>query len=349
MKPYYLLETERAITFIKEKFEKELCKALNLVRVSSPIAVLDGFGLNDDLSGTEQPVSFTIKSQGGQRAQVVHSLAKWKRLRLMQYGVEPGNGIITDMKALRPEEEYTNLHSVFVDQWDWELALSPNERELSKFKEAVLAIYYSMQKTEKELIKDFSKLFTNPATEGWLCNSEPLLPPHIYFIHSQELLERYPTLPPKEREREIAKEYGAVAIIGIGASLTNGEPHDMRAPDYDDWSSINQEGYQGLNGDIIVWHPVLQCPMELSSMGVRVDSTSLIRQLQQRGCLEEKRELFYHSLLLQGALPHSMGGGIGQSRLCMYLLRKKHIGQVQVGLWNNEQRSRMAKEGVEVL
>lgn len=330
-----MLETEIAISFVKERFAEHLCQKLNLVRVSSPIAILDGTGINDELNGIERPVSFPIKALGGQQAQVVHSLAKWKRIRLMDLGLENGKGIVTDMRALRPDEEYTNLHSVYVDQWDWEKCMSNSHRTLNYLKEEVNSIYEAMRITEQEVYNVYPSI-------------EPVLPKNIKFIHSQELLDRYPLLSSKERERAAAIEYGAIFIIGIGSNLSTGEPHDGRAPDYDDWSTFNEDGYYGLNGDIIVWHPVLECALELSSMGVRVNKESMMHQLAVKKCLD-KSDLHFHKMLLNGMLPQSIGGGIGQSRMCMFLLKKKHIGEVQVGIWSEKERSKMNKVGVELL
>lgn len=332
---HQLLETEWAIAFVKERFEKHLCYGLNLLRVSSPIAVLEGKGINDDLNGFERPVSFPVKSLGDNRAQVVHSLAKWKRLRLMQMGMPPGRGIITDMRALRPDEEYTNLHSVYVDQWDWEQRIEENERGLKRLRECVNIIYKALKDTEKEVSSRYPDI-------------PSVLPERIFFIHSEELIKMYPGFNGKEREQEAAREYGAVFIIGIGGELSNGVAHDLRAPDYDDWSSPNEDGYMGLNGDIIVWHPVLNCALELSSMGIRVNPEALVRQLTLRKC-EQRALLPYHSMLIKGMMPESVGGGIGQSRVCMFMLKKRHIGEVQVGIWSDEQRESLALEGVELL
>lgn len=330
-----MLETEVAISFVKERFTEHLCKNLDLIKVSSPIAVLDGTGINDELNGVERPVSFPVKALGGQQAQVVQSLAKWKRIRLMDLGVERGKGIVTDMKALRPDEEYTNLHSVYVDQWDWEKCMSESCRTLDYLKTAVNSIYEAMKCTEQEVYKAYP-------------NIEPVLPKNIKFIHSQELLDEYPLLTPKERERAASIKHGAIFIIGIGNELSMGEPHDGRAPDYDDWSTPNEDGYYGLNGDIIVWHPTLECALELSSMGVRVNRDSLMRQLSLKGC-EEKAGLYFHKMLLSGMLPQSIGGGIGQSRMCMFMLKKRHIGEVQVGIWPQKERVKMREAGVMLL
>lgn len=332
---YQLLETEQAIAFVKERFERDLCAKLNLVRVSSPIAVLEGTGINDDLNGTERPVSFPVKALGENRAQLVHSLAKWKRIRLIQMGMKPGGGIITDMRALRPDEDYTNLHSVYVDQWDWEQVISSDQRCVEKLRETVNTIYQALRNTEKEIELNYKEI-------------KSVLPPEIKFLHSEELLTMYPDTTAKEREAIAAREYGAIFIMGIGGELSNGEAHDGRAPDYDDWSTQNEDGYIGLNGDIIVWHPLLKCPLELSSMGIRVNPEALMKQLNLKGC-PERSNLLYHSMLLNGELPCTIGGGIGQSRVCMFMLKKRHIGEVQVGIWSEEQRNIMALEGVELL
>ncbi|OFY26689.1 MAG: aspartate--ammonia ligase [Bacteroidetes bacterium GWF2_41_61] len=330
-----ILETEKAITFVKYRFTKHLAQQLNLIKVSSPLAVLDGTGINDDLNGTERPVSFPVKALGEQKAQVVHSLAKWKRLRLMQLGIEADRGILTDMRALRPDEDYTNLHSVYVDQWDWEQHIDARERTLARLKSTVKRVYEALRCVEMEVFERYPQIL-------------PVLPSEITFIHSQELLVRYPALSVKEREYIAAKEYGAIFLIGIGNKLSNGEPHDGRAPDYDDWSSPNEEGYFGLNGDIIVWHPTLECALELSSMGVRVDRDTLLSQLSVREC-PERALLPFHKMLLDGRLPQSIGGGIGQSRVCMFMLKKRHIGEVQVGIWSDEMREELELAGVSLL
>ncbi|MFA5712914.1 MAG: aspartate--ammonia ligase [Bacteroidales bacterium] len=330
-----LLEEENKITYVKECFERELCKNLGLVKISSPIALLEGTGINDDLNGIERPVSFSIKALGERKAQIVHSLAKWKRIRLAQLQVAPGEGVVADMRALRPEENDTHIHSVLVDQWDWEQRIERSSRTLSLLKERVRMIYAALKESERQVALRYGDI-------------EPSLPEEITFIHSQELLDLYPNLDAKEREQMGAKKWGALFIIGIGGKLSNGEPHDGRAPDYDDWSTLNQEGYWGLNGDIIVWHPVLNMGIELSSMGVRVDKESLLRQLDIKGC-RERESLYFHKLLLEEALPQSIGGGIGQSRVVMTLLKKRHIGEVQVGIWSAEQRSKLAQEGITLL
>lgn len=315
--------TEVAIQQIKESFQKELAKALNLRRVTAPLFVLSGTGINDDLNGVEHPVSFSIDAIGGQKAEVVHSLAKWKRMKLGAYDIAPGYGLYTDMNAIRTFEDLDNLHSLYVDQWDWEKTIRKEDRNLEYLKETVRKIFAAVKKVEAQIYERFPHI-------------TPWLPEEVTFIHSQELLDKYPNLTPKERENEAAKEYGAVFIIGIGAPLTDGKPHDGRAPDYDDWISPNEEGYQGLNGDLILWNPILESGFELSSMGIRVSPESLRAQLKERGC-QERENFDFHKSLLSGELPLSIGGGIGQSRLCMYLLQKAHIGEVQASIWPSDQ------------
>jgi aspartate--ammonia ligase len=329
------LKTEEAIYFIKEKFSKKLVKNLNLIKVSSPIAVLDGTGINDDLNGIEKPVSFSVKGMNGKTASVVQSLAKWKRLRLKEFNIEAGKGILTDMKALRPDEELSPIHSIYVDQWDWEKRILPEQRGLKYLKTTVESIYEAIKATESELCEILPEL-----------SSE--LPDKIYFIHSEELLKKFPDLNVKQRETEIAKIFGAVFIIGIGAGLSNGLPHDGRAPDYDDWSSLNEDGFNGLNGDIILWNPTLNSAFEISSMGIRVNREAMLRQLEIKGC-QERSNLLFHSLLLNNQLPLSIGGGIGQSRLCMFLLKKLHIGEVQSSIWPDEILFRHAQNEINLL
>lgn len=313
-----LLKTEEAIFFIKESFRRRLASALDLVNVSAPVAVLDGTGINDDLNGIEKPVSFPVKGIA-QNAVIVQSLAKWKRIRLKEFNFPEGKGLLTDMRAIRPCEDLTPIHSVYVDQWDWEKRIHSIQRTARYLKRTVELIYDSLKATENELFFHFPQY-------------EPVLPEKIHFIHAQQLLDLYPDLDSKQRETEIAKAYGAVFIIGIGSELSNGEPHDGRAPDYDDWSTLNEEGYRGLNGDIILWNPVIDKAFEISSMGIRVDEHAMEKQLTSRNCPERKRLLF-HSMLLNKELPLSIGGGIGQSRLCMFFLKKKHIGEVQSSVW----------------
>lgn len=335
MKHPEILKTEEAITFTKEHFAKALAKQLNLVKVSSPLVVLDGTGINDDLNGIERPVSFPIRALKERKAVVVHSLAKWKRLRLKELGVEAGKGILTDMRALRPDEDYTPLHSIYVDQWDWEKHIDHEERTLTYLKNSVTKIYEALKETEKVIQNEYPTI-------------KAILPENITFIHAEELLQQYPTLTAKQRETEIASKYGAVFIMGIGGKLSNGEPHDGRAADYDDWSTLNESGFGGLNGDIILWHPVLQCAFEISSMGIRVDKVALLKQLKEKDC-EERVELLFHSMLLSDSLPQSIGGGIGQSRVCMFMLKRIHIGEVQVSIWPEEIKQSMSSTGVFLL
>lgn len=327
--------TEVAIQHIKDSFQRHLSKALNLRRVTAPLFVLSGTGINDDLNGVERPVSFPIGAMDGRQAEVVHSLAKWKRLKLGAYDIAPGYGLYTDMNAIRTFEDLDNLHSLYVDQWDWEKTIREEDRSLDYLKDTVRRIYGALKAVEAEIYRRFPHI-------------TPWLPDEVTFIHSQELLDRYPELSPKEREDKAAKEYGAVFIIGIGAPLSNGEPHDGRAPDYDDWITPNSDGYYGLNGDLILWNPVLEGGFELSSMGIRVSPESLREQLRQRGC-EEREEYAFHRSLLEGRLPYSIGGGIGQSRLCMYLLQKAHIGEVQASIWPEAQIAACAAAGIRLL
>ncbi|MBA4322022.1 MAG: aspartate--ammonia ligase [Odoribacter sp.] len=316
-----MLRTEEEIIFIKETFEKKLSAQLNLFKISSPIAISDGTGINDDLNGVEKPVSFSIKSDSKTKAVVVQSLAKWKRMKLRDYEIEPGSGILTDMRALRPDEELSPIHSIYVDQWDWEKHILPEQRTLEYLKQTVVSIYEVLKSIEMELFRKFADFL-------------PILPEKISFIHAEELLKLYPDSTMKQRENEIARKHRAVFIIGIGADLSNGHPHDGRAPDYDDWSTINGDGYYGLNGDIIFWNPVINSAFEISSMGIRVDPLALERQLEIMGCTDRKKLLF-HKMLLDNRLPLSIGGGIGQSRVCMLLLKKQHIGEVQAGIWTD--------------
>ncbi len=314
---------EQAITYLKNIFPEILARDLRLRRVTAPLFVLSGTGLNDDLNGVERAVSFPIKDMGDRRAEVVHSLAKWKRTKLAAYKIAPGYGLYTDMNAIRADEELDNIHSLYVDQWDWERTMRPEERTLDYLCATVRSIYAALREVEAEVYELFPHI-------------TPCLPDEITFIHSQDLLTQYPTLSPKERENQIARKHGAVFIIGIGHPLSNGEPHDGRAPDYDDWN---------LNGDIIVWNPVLESALELSSMGIRVDAAALRRQLALAG-EESRAEMDFHRALLEDRLPLSIGGGIGQSRLCMFYLRSAHIGEVQVSLWPEEQIRECAKHGI---
>ena len=293
-------------------------------------------GINDDLSGVERAVSFPIKDLGDAKAEVVHSLAKWKRLTLAEYNIGPGYGIYTDMNAIRADEELGNLHSLYVDQWDWERSITNEQRTVSFLKQIVTRIYSAMRRTEYMVCEMY------PQIESFLSHD-------IQFIHSEELLQMYPGLTSKEREHAITKKYGAVFIIGIGGKLSNGEPHDMRAPDYDDYSTIDPEtGLAGLNGDLLVWDKVLDRSIELSSMGIRVDKEALLRQLELSG-QEQRKELYFHKRLLDGSLPLCIGGGIGQSRLCMLYLQKAHIGEIQASIWPEEMRKECEEWGMALI
>lgn len=329
------LETEQAIKEIKDFFQQNLSTALRLRRVTAPLFVLRGLGLNDDLSGVERPVHFPIKDMGDQVAEVVHSLAKWKRVMLGEYDIQPGYGLYTDMNAIRGDEELDNIHSLYVDQWDWERTMKSEDRNVSYLKSVVRNIYNAIQRTEYLVCERYPQI-------------KPFLPDDIHFIHSEELLQMYPDLSPKEREDAICRAYGAVFIIGIGNNLSNGQPHDLRAPDYDDWSTPNEDGYVGLNGDILFWYPVLGHSLEISSMGIRVDAQALTRQLEIQG-RQERAGLYFHQKLLNGELPLSIGGGVGQSRLCMMLLHKAHIGEIQASIWPEEMRRQCRQHGMPLI
>ena len=327
--------TEKAIKAVKDMFQDNLSAQLALLRVTAPMVVMSGMGLNDDLNGVESPVSFHVKDMGGSQAEIVHSLAKWKRIKLSQMNVPEGRGIYTDMNALRPEEELDNLHSIYVDQWDWEKVIGREQRNLDYLKKTVRRIYEAIKVTENKLYVEFPQI-------------EPMLPEDIFFIHSEQLLQMYPGMNAKERENAVAEEYKAVFVIGIGGVLSNGQPHDGRAADYDDWSSVNDDGFNGLNGDLLLWNPVLKSAFEVSSMGIRVDAEGLKRQLEMRG-ETDKADLLYHRMLLEDRLPLTVGGGIGQSRLCMFLLRKAHIGEIQSGLWPEDMVARCHEAGIELV
>ena len=327
-----LTQTERAIKLVKDFFEMSLASELRLRRVTAPLFVLRGTGINDDLNGIERPVSFKIKDMNEAVAEVVNSLAKWKRMILADYGISMGYGIYTDMNALRPDEELDNIHSIYVDQWDWERAITTEDRNLDFLKSVVSKIYEVIKRTEFVVYENYPHI-------------TPMLPDEIHFIHSEELCDRYPALTPRQRENEIARQYGAVFIIGIGDVLADGILHDGRAPDYDDWTTPTVNGYKGLNWDIILWNPLLERAFEISSMGIRVDREALQRQLEIRGCTE-RRELIFHRRLLNGEFPESIGGGIGQSRMCMYFLRKAHIGEVQASIWPGEMQEHCRRTGI---
>ena len=328
-------QTEQGIKLIKEFFQQNLSTELRLRRVTAPLFVLKGLGINDDLNGIERPVTFPIKDLNDAEAEVVHSLAKWKRLTLAEYEVEPGYGVYTDMNAIRADEELDNLHSLYVDQWDWEAVITQRQRTLAFLEDVVRRIYAAIRRTEYLTCETYPEL-------------KAFLPEEIHFVHSEELLQMYPDMTEKEREDAICKKFGAVFIEGIGGLLSNGEKHDGRAPDYDDWSTKAENGKVGLNGDILIWYPILERSIELSSMGIRVDDVSLVRQLKIEG-KEERSKLFFHRQLLQGRLPLSIGGGIGQSRLCMVLLHKAHIGEIQASIWPDDMRQECEESGMNLI
>lgn len=327
--------TEQGIKLIKDFFQENLSTELRLSRVTAPLFVLKGLGINDDLNGVERPVTFHIKDLAEAEAEVVHSLAKWKRLTLAEYGIEPGYGVYTDMNAIRADEELDNLHSLYVDQWDWEAVITAEQRNVDFLKNVVERIYSAIRRTEYLTCETYPEL-------------KPFLPEKIHFIHSEDLLEMYPDLSPKEREDEICRKYGAVFLIGIGGKLSNGEKHDGRAPDYDDWSTPTHDRRAGLNGDILIWYPLLGRSFELSSMGIRVDKEALLRQLALEG-KEDRTQLYFHRQLLDGKLPLSIGGGIGQSRLCMLLLHKAHIGEIQASIWPEDMRRECREAGMPLI
>ena len=328
-------ETEQAIVRIKNFFQLTLSTRLNLTRVTAPLFVPRGKGLNDDLNGTERAVRFPVKDMNEQELEIVHSLAKWKRVKIAEMGLQSGFGIYTDMNAIRADEELDNIHSLYVDQWDWELAMEESDRTLDFLKATVEKIYDCLKCTEFFIYDNYSAI-------------EPILPKHITFIHAEDLYAQYPNLSGKERERKCARQYGAVFLIGIGAPLKNGEPHDGRAPDYDDWITETGSGRHGLNGDLLVWNPVLDDVLELSSMGIRVSPQTMREQLAARNCME-RASLFFHTKLLNGELPQTIGGGIGQSRLCMFFLRKAHIGETQVLVWPDDMRAQCAGRSILLL
>jgi aspartate--ammonia ligase len=333
-----LLDTRRVeagIKDIKDFFEEHLARALNLRRVTAPLFVRSGTGINDDLNGVEQPIRFRVKNDGNTQAEIVQSLAKWKRLALARYGFGIGEGLYTDMNAIRPDETIDNLHSIYVDQWDWEKVIAPAEHNADTLKQVVRLIYEVICRTEFHIASQ------HPAIR-------PVLPEQITFVSSEELYERYPNLHPRQREDRICKEHRAVFVIGIGAELPDGQPHDGRAPDYDDWTTPRADGGRGLNGDILLWNPVLGRAFEISSMGVRVDADALRRQLEIRG-MQERAQLMFHRMLLADRLPQSIGGGIGQSRLCMFFLRAAHIGEVACGIWPQAMEEACQKAGIMLL
>lgn len=321
-----LYDTQVAIKTVKDFFQTLLAQRLNLLRVSAPLFVDPASGLNDNLNGVERPVTFDIKYQNGREAEIVHSLAKWKRYALQKYDFHEGKGLYTDMNAIRRDEEPDNIHSIYVDQWDWEKVISKESRHLDTLKDTVRLVYKVLRKTEKYMAIHYDYI-------------EEILPHDIFFITTRELEDMFPDYTPKEREYYIAKAKGAVCIMQIGDTLNSGEPHDGRAPDYDDWS---------LNADILVYYPVLDIALELSSMGIRVDAASLLSQLEKAGC-PQRANLPFQKAILEEKLPFTIGGGIGQSRICMFLLRKAHIGEVQCSLWPEELMQQAEEKGLQLL
>lgn len=319
-------ETERAIKFIKDTFQHEIIAALNLQRISAPLFVRPETGLNDNLNGVERPVSFDAPCIGGATLEIVHSLAKWKRMTLGRYGFEAGEGLYTDMNAIRRDEEVDNLHSMYVDQWDWEAVINKSDRTIDTLKNFVQKIYTAMKSTQSRVCQKYKAITNN-------------FPEEITFITTQELEDMYPDLDPKERENKLLREKKAVFLMQIGKDLKSGKKHDGRAPDYDDWE---------LNGDIIVYYPLLDMAYELSSMGIRVDEDSLVAQIKAAGC-EDRLELDFHKKLLNKELPYTIGGGIGQSRLCMFMLGKAHIGEVQASVWPEDMRKTCTEKGIKLL
>ena len=328
-------ETETAIVMLKNFFQTSLSTELNLTRVTAPLFVKSGTGINDDLNGVERPVKFPVKDMGEQNMEIVHSLAKWKRLKVSEMGLKPGFGIYTDMNAIRADEDLDNIHSLYVDQWDWEMAIKPENRTVSYLKGVVEKLFRTLKRAEFFIYDRYPEI-------------KPVLPESITFLYADDLQKEFPDKTPKEREYEACKKYGVVFIIGIGGKLPDGTIWDGRAPDYDDWITMNEDGRRGLNGDLMVWNPVLNNALELSSMGVRVSPSSVIEQLSERGCTERK-DLPFHKKLIAGELSQTLGGGIGQSRLCMYLLRKCHIGEVQVSIWPDDMIYKCRNSGVPLL
>ena len=324
--PQTIKETEKAIKEVKDYFERALADALHLTRVSAPLFVKPSSGLNDNLNGVERPVAFGIKEQDDAIVEIVHSLAKWKRMALKDYGFEMGEGLYTDMTAIRRDEETDNIHSLYVDQWDWEKIIDKAERNEETLREVVFRIYMAIKQTEYYICGKYHFM-------------DPFLPSEISFVTTQELEDRWPDKTAKERENLIAKERGAVFIMKIGGALLSGERHDGRAPDYDDWE---------LNGDILVYYPVLDMALELSSMGIRVDEESLARQLELAGC-QDRAELAYHKAVLNKELPYTIGGGIGQSRICMFFLQRAHIGEVQSSIWPDDVLETAKDAGIHIL
>lgn len=328
-------QMEKAIVLIKDFFQLSLSTELNLTRVTAPLFVKSGEGINDDLNGIERAVKFPVKDMNDCQMEIVHSLAKWKRMKVTELGLKPGFGIYTDMNAIRADEELDNLHSLYVDQWDWCQAMAEEDRTVSHLKQVVSKVYRCLKQTEFYVYDMFSHI-------------TPILPEEITFLFADDLQKKYPNLSPKERETEECKKYGAIFVIGIGGTLPDGSIHDGRAPDYDDWITETGDGHKGLNGDLLVWNPILNEAMELSSMGIRVSPESMKLQLAERGC-PERAELNFHKKLLAHELTQTVGGGIGQSRLCMYFLRCAHIGETQVSAWPKDMLDECKKSGINIL
>ena len=330
-----LRETQVAIKEIKDFFQRELAKQLNLTRVSAPLFVLPESGLNDNLNGVERPVSFGILEQKDRKAEIVHSLAKWKRQALKEYGFQEGEGLYTDMSAIRRDEDTDNIHSIYVDQWDWEKIISKKDRTRETLESIVRSVYKALKVTEDYMAYEYEYIGR-------------YLPENITFVTTQELEDMYPDCTPKEREYKIAKLHGAVFIEQIGDKMKSGEKHDGRAPDYDDYTSKGLNDLPGLNGDLLLWDHILQRSIELSSMGIRVDKEALLRQLKEEG-EEERLELYFHKRLMNDTLPLSIGGGIGQSRLCMFYLRKAHIGEIQASIWPEDMRKECKEHNIHLI
>jgi aspartate--ammonia ligase len=330
-----LKQTEQAIKLIKDTFEQGLSTELRLRRVTAPLFVPRGTGINDDLNGVERPAAFPVKNLGDREVEMVQSLAKWKRMVLADYELEHGYGIYTDMNAVRPDDSIDATHSIYVDQWEWELNMEGAQRSVEFLKSIVRRVYSVLRGTEFVVQEYYPQM-------------EALLPEEITFVHTEEAWRRFPELSPKERERELVRKHGALFLVGIGGELPDGTIHDGRAPDYDDWSTPAENGMKGLNGDILIWNPVLEDAFEISSMGIRVDREAMERQLAVRGH-DDRKELYWHKRLLAGEFPQSVGGGIGQSRLCMYYLRKAHIGEVQSGVWPEETVRECRRRGIPLM
>jgi len=315
-------QTEKAIKFVKDTFERELSGELKLSRVTSPLFVPKGSGINDDLNGIERPVKFEIGNLNNREMEIVHSLAKWKRMALADHGFQPKTGLYTDMNAIRPDDSIDAIHSLYVDQWDWELVMDDDERNLEFLKKIVTKVYEALKRTQFLVNEHFPSDY-------------PILPEKIVFIHSEDAQKEYPNLTPEEREKVLAEKYGAIFVIGIGNKLADGVKHGGRAPDYDDWSTPTDNEHYGLNGDIVVWDQVRQDSLELSSMGIRVDTETLLRQLALENA-EDRKNLYWHKRLLNNEFTQTIGGGIGQSRICMFILNKAHIAEVQASVWDDE-------------